>query len=196
MKAPVIVSLLVVAVVAFFGGRATRDEQHDIDGQHISFLQDQITAYKDRLQGASPDEAAKKFSTLESALETANRKIDRFMPDKKRHLTDNDKNFIKSHAQELKNITARQYTSAPLPFIIYDMVLGDSLSYASDFSNEFKANGINVSNPMSATCDDGEDGVLVGMKDPLKPPVNASKFLALLTEIGCAPHTYAMVQCR
>jgi len=180
MRAPVIVVLVAVAGAAYFAGRATRNDQHELDQQRISFLQDQITAYKDRLQGATPDQAAKRFSTLETALATANRKIGRFMPDTKRHLTDADKAFIKTHAAELKKIL-------PSPIELFGMSFGDSIGYASDFSDEFKANGIQAADPIAAPCSDDQDGILVGMKDASKPPANALRFISLLTDMGMHP---------
>jgi hypothetical protein len=180
VKPPVIVVILVVAALGFLGGRMSRTDQHDIDQQRISFLQDQITAYKDRLQGATPDEAAKKFSTLEGALALANSKISRFFPDKKRHLTDADKVFIRSHATEIRK-------AAPLQIDVFGMSFGDSLRYAQDFLDEFKANGISAVGPIPSPCEDNQNGVLVGMKDPSKPSENSLRFISLLTEMGMHP---------
>jgi hypothetical protein len=62
-----LIALLVVVIMGVYIGRMSRNDQPEIDQQRISFLQDQITAYQDRLHGATPDEAAKQFSTRESA---------------------------------------------------------------------------------------------------------------------------------
>ena len=180
MKAPVLVALVAVAVVGFIGGRADRTEQHDIDQQRISFLQDQITAYRDRLRGATPDEAAKRFSTLENALSIASRKLARFMPDKQRRLTDDDKSFIKAHAVDFKK-------AIPFSIEIFGMSLGDSMWYATDFADAFKAIGIVFGGPTPAPCNDNQDGILVGMKNPSKPSPNALSFIDLLTEMNMRP---------
>jgi len=180
VKAPVLAALMIVAVLGFLGGRVNRAEQHDIDQQHISFLQDQIGAYKDRLQGATPDEAAKRFSTLEKALSIANAKIGRFMPDTKRRLTESDKAFILSNRVEIKNII-------PSRLEIFSMSFGDSFRYALDFSEQFKLAGILASDPTPSSCQDDEAGVLVGIKDPMKPSENAARFISFLTEMGMHP---------
>src|SRR5450755_3417080 len=65
VKPPVLTSIVIFFGLGYFASRYQAIERHDLDHEHISFLQDQITAYKDRLQGATPDEAAKRFSTLE-----------------------------------------------------------------------------------------------------------------------------------
>jgi hypothetical protein len=67
------------------------------------------------------------------------------------------------------------------------MEFGDSLWYADDFHDAFLSNDIPNIGPETSLCDDNQNGILVGMKDPSHPTEMASKFIAILTEMGMNP---------
>ena len=180
MRPPVIAIIIAAAVIGYCVGVWIGNERHDLDRDRLQFANDQITAYRDRLQGATPDEAAKRFSTLESALADASRKINRLSPTEKRKLSDKDKDFIKLHASEIQKIV-------PSPFPVFGMSLGDSIWYAKDFVEAFQSNGIRASGPILTPCDDNQSGILVGVKNPASPPRNAMKFFDILTDMGVHP---------
>lgn len=143
-------------------------------------LKDQIDGYQHGLHVATPDEAAKKLAALENALSIANRKIGRLFPEKQRQLTDANRDFIRSHAAEFRQVI-------PVSLPLFGMTFGDSLGYAEEFFHEFNANGISVAGPTQAPCGDDQNGVLVGMRDPSKPSVTASRFMRLLAEMNMHP---------
>jgi hypothetical protein len=70
MKPPVLVAYVVIAFCAYWFGSSRSSEELSVKNERIAFLNEQIAAYKDRLQGASPDQAAKQLVTLQSKLES------------------------------------------------------------------------------------------------------------------------------
>src|SRR5271170_5484867 len=66
MRLPVVIALVAVGVAAYFSGASRSSEELSVKNERIAFLNDQIAAYKDRLQGASPDQAAKQFAILQN----------------------------------------------------------------------------------------------------------------------------------
>jgi hypothetical protein len=174
--------VLAFAVLAAFGGwwfGSTReaevikvkDETLNTRNERISFLEDQLTAYKDRLQGATPDEAAKKFSTLEKIIAGQNEKLQLLSPDNPRHLSDEQKAYLTSCIADIKeNVKLLN---------IFAYSIGDSPFYANEFYELFKSNNISVYSIVMTTCDANQRGVLVGIVDPKNPRRrrrNLSKF--------------------
>ena len=62
VKPGVLLTVVVVGSTAYWFGTMKSAEVVEVKNERIQFLNDQIIAYKDRLQGATPDEAARRFS--------------------------------------------------------------------------------------------------------------------------------------
>lgn len=147
-------------------------------------LNSQIGSYKDKLNGASPDQAAARISALQAELNRTNAKLQVLMPDVKRHLTETQKRFFLDHAKEFKSIPGAGN-------FVYAWSEGDSPQYANDFVKAFKAIGIDSGGTMTTFCDDTQHGVMVGIPVEGHPSKDASKFMALLKNMGLSPqYTY------
>ena len=75
IKGPVIVAVLLVAGAAYYFGKSVSSEEISVQKERISFLGDQVSAYKDRLQGATPDQAAKQIASLQNRVEAYEQKL-------------------------------------------------------------------------------------------------------------------------
>jgi hypothetical protein len=145
----------------------------------IGLLTTQITAYKDKLNGKSPDEAAKQIADLEAEVSRQQAKLQILMPDVQRRLTDKQKSFIIDHAKDFKEISAGAF--------VYSWNAGDAPLYATDFVKAFKRIGIDSGGVIETFCDDTQHGVLVGVPTVGHPSSDALRFTALLTEMGLSP---------
>jgi hypothetical protein len=94
IKPPILATVIIIAGLAYNFGVSRGSEVNGIKDERITFLNDQLTAYKDRLQGASPDEAAKQVSELRSQLGHATEKLQMILPDKPRRLEDKEKDVL------------------------------------------------------------------------------------------------------
>ena len=176
LKPPVLFAGVVIAVLAYWAGSNHAAEQIGVKDERISFLTDELTAYKDRLEGASPDEAAKQISTLRTDLKEAERKIQLLMPDRYRHLTAGQKKYISDHKDEIAKLAN--------VFFVYAWTLGDSPFYALEFVQELQKNKIAVVGPILTVCGSSNHGVMVGLKDVDNPSQNAVKFKEILKNMG------------
>jgi hypothetical protein len=126
-------------------------------------------SYQDRLQGASPDQAAGKIAALEA-------KIKRLEPRPQRHL---------SEEQKQKLVTAMTPLAKDITFIFAYSDSPESSRYAVDFMKAFKQADINSFGPAQTfTYADDEKGVLVGLIDPANPSELAKKYIAALRDSG------------
>lgn len=191
VKPPVILTLLLFAAgggwLGYWSGTKQSTQQEaavagrlDIANDRITFLQDQLAAYKDRLQGATPDQAARQVTVLQASLGDSLNKLKMLFPDVNRSLSDKQKAFIISHAADFKSLTK----SIP----VYGWSVGDSLFYGSDFVNALNGIGIQALGPVAVPCGPHETGVQVGVADVAKPPASAVQFISLLTEMGVQAH--------
>jgi hypothetical protein len=89
VKPPVIIVFLLVAVAGYYVGLSRSSEAIGIKDERISFCNEQVSAYRDRLQGATPDQAAKQIATLE-------KKIQQLSPDNPRRLSQHNKEMLLS----------------------------------------------------------------------------------------------------
>jgi hypothetical protein len=181
MKAPVFVAVAAALIVGYLYGKTTSSEELSIAAQRISFLGDQVSAYKDRLQGATPDQAAKEVASLKASLEAANTKLQLVLPDNPRHLTSDQKRFIDDKSEGLK-------TLSPM-FYIFSWSVGDSPEYAEDFSIAFQKNKIVTYGPITTVCDPDLHGILVGLRDVDHPSPDALAFVHFLEDMGLSVKT-------
>jgi hypothetical protein len=65
---PVIASVLIVGYICWALGKSVNEERVVIANDRATFLNEQLTAYKDRLNGASPDQAAKQLADFATML--------------------------------------------------------------------------------------------------------------------------------
>jgi hypothetical protein len=75
MKPPVWFLAAAIGLGAYYFGSHNEHELVGLKDERISFLSDQLSAYKERLRGASPDQAAQQISLLENNLKKANDQI-------------------------------------------------------------------------------------------------------------------------
>jgi hypothetical protein len=176
LKPPVVMALVVALCLGFWLGEKRSGEQLDIAGQRTSFLSDELSAYKDRLQGASPDQAGKELFALRAELELTKKKMQIVMPDAPRRLTDQQKDYIQKNRERLAKI-------AP-GIAVFAWSVGDAANYADDFAEQFDKAGIPIFGVTLTACDDSATGVMVGIKDPTHPSDQALEFKKILGETG------------
>jgi hypothetical protein len=180
MRPQVILVVLIALAAGYWFGSSRSAEQLAVRDDRISFLNDQISAYRGRLQGATPDQAAKEIRELRENLADANRKLQRFFPDNPRHLTADQKKFLHDTGEGLSMLITKQ-----LP--VFSWSIGDSPRYALELVEEFRKNQINVGDPSLTACQDTERGVLVGLADANHPSADALGFIRYLEDMGLKP---------
>lgn len=181
MRPPVLLAYVLIAVGAYYFGSSRNSEQIAVKDERIHFLNDQIAAYKDRLQGATPDQAAKQIALLQEGLNEYEKKFQSLFPDQPRKLTDQQKEILSSKKQELLAFGA--------PIIIYSSFFGDAVDYGESFADFFTAQNIPFLGGGYAPCKSAERGVLVGLKTPAAPSDKAKNFIKILDNAGFAPKT-------
>jgi hypothetical protein len=169
VKLPVVVIASLAASGAYYWGSSRNAEKIEVMSERLTFANEQLAAYKDRLQGATPDEAAKQIAALRQ-------KIQVLMPEHPRHLTEEQKKILASKADELKAL--RQ------PIIVFAWLIGDSTGYAFDFTKIFTAQQIPTYGINLSSCESDERGVLVGLKKPNEPSPQAIQFTDILKSAG------------
>lgn len=180
VKPPVLAALLLVAVSAYYYGKSIQTEQLEIAGERISFLGDQLSAYRDRLKGATPDEAAGQIASLRQKLNDAERKLDVLMPDVSRELHGWQIHRLESRRADLKKYV--KYLN------VYASTVGDSASYALKILDTLKKIGVPAYGLILAPCIGNDSGVMVGLIDPKKPSEGARHFFEVLKYAGLSPH--------
>jgi hypothetical protein len=182
MRTPVLIVFVVVAVVAFYLGTSHSSEKIEIKDERIKLLGDQVSAYKDRLQGATPDEAARRLSILETDLKTANDKLKLVSPDTDRHLTDENKKILLSKIDKLKTLIPE--------LSVYSWSIGDYPEFTTEFTRFFSDNGIKISSggPIITACYREQQGLLIGLRNPKTPSQAAKDFKQILEDAGLSPH--------
>jgi hypothetical protein len=176
-KPPVLGLALVALAVGFSAGNWHRADVTEVLREKNDFLNSQLGAYKDRLQGASPDEAAKKFSTLENHIAEQDKIFKAITVTHSRTLTAIQKD-------NLKNKIDRIRADIPTGLPIFSFPLGDSVFYASDIFKFFKDNNVNVLGIFQSACDINERNLLIGVKDPHHPSDSAIDFAKNLSDSG------------
>ena len=132
----------------------------------ISSLRTQRDEYKEKLSGASPDQAAQRIAALEAAIKE-------FEPKPQRHLTEEQKKKLTEELTPLAKDIKQIFVFAELG--------RESTRYATDFMQVFKNAGIEPIGPISTIPNyASETGILVGLTDPKKPSDLATKYMAAL----------------
>jgi hypothetical protein len=171
--------LVLVGLLFYRYGLSQSSEEVSVKSERIAFLNDQITAYKDRLQGATPDQAARQLNILQSKLESTEAKLQMMLPDKFRHLSARELELMTIKVDDLLGIGQQ------IP--LYSSTIGDSLSYLWDFASFFTEKKIPAVGPVLVTCDSSERGVLIGLKNVSEPSDKAKKFMEVLKFAGLNP---------
>jgi hypothetical protein len=132
----------------------------------ISSLQIQRDEYKNKLSGASPDQAAQRIAALESRIKDIE-------PKPQRHLTDIQRKklieTIKPLASDLQQIA------------VFTEAAREPAQLAIDFYKVFVEAGLNPVGPfISFPNYVSENGILIGVVDPQKPSDLAVKFINAL----------------
>jgi hypothetical protein len=130
----IIFVLVVVGVVWAVQSWANKSRLESKDGE-ISLLQRQVNDYKDKLSGASPDEAKAKIAELEARVSSL---ADELRP---RTLTDKQRELL---IQSLAMPSGKRYVVS----VAHDMACTDGKRLANQFSAIFQTAGAwNVNNP-------------------------------------------------
>jgi hypothetical protein len=184
MKPPVLLAFAFIAAGAYLYGASRNSEQLAVKDERINFLNDQLAAYKDRLQGATPDQAAKQMVALQTQLQAYVKKFDTLFPEGPRTLKEDQIKILISHKDEMLKFGK--------PLQIYTGIVGDSTGYAQEFSDFFKSQNIPADGPIPYPCT-GERGVLVGLKDVSRPSNEAKVFRKILedAQIHTSPTLWA-----
>jgi hypothetical protein len=168
MRGPVLALAVASLFLGYWFGSSRESELLKIKDERNTFLVDQIAAYKDRLQGATPDEAAKKFSDLERQLATQSARLQLIFPDKQRDLTDPLKSTILDNIVKIRKDVKMLY--------MFSYSLGDSPQYALEISDIFRKNAVPVAGPFLTQCSDNQRGIIVGLMDENNPSIEAKDF--------------------
>jgi hypothetical protein len=176
VKPPVIMILLLTALIGYYVGSSGSREEIGVKNERISFCNEQVSAYRDRLQGATPDQAAKEIAGLRAKLQASDEKIQILMPDEPRHISEKQKGTLLSHKDELAKLKK--------PILVYAWYLGDSVQYALEFVTLLSSNNILALGPMTTVCEKEERGILVGLKDKENPSDDAKTFIGALKSSG------------
>jgi hypothetical protein len=174
LKPPVLVVYIVLVCGAYWFGTNRSGEEIAVKNERLTFANEQLAAYKDRLQGASPDQAAKEIALLRDRAEKADEKLKTIFPDKPRRLLPAHKDVLISRKDELTKLI-------PPPLSVFAWYVGDSVGFASDFVALFTDDlKIQAFGPMATICHASQRGILIGVANPDKPPDVALKFKAIL----------------
>jgi len=136
----------------------------------ISSLKTQRDEYKDKLSGATPDQAAQRVSALEIRI----RELD---PKPQRHLTEDQKKKLVDGLTKL---------AVDIPQIaVFAEAAREPARFAVEFMGVFKKAGISSLGPISTIPNFvSETGILVGLIDPEKPSELANKYIEVLRSAG------------
>jgi hypothetical protein len=136
----------------------------------ISNLKTQRDEYKDKLSGATPDQAAQRVSALEIRI----RQLD---PKPQRHLTEDQKKKLVDGLTKL---------AVDIPEIaVFAEAAREPARFAVEFMDVFKKAGISPLGPISTIPNFvSETGILVGLIDPEKPSELANKYIEVLRSTG------------
>jgi hypothetical protein len=163
-------ALLLVAGTAFITWRAVAsldNEEIAVKAERIAFLNDQITAYKDRLQGATPDQAAKRIADLENQLKPL---LDRMGGDIVRHVTDDQKAKIIESAKPYKALLSDFY------FGVNSTADRDSYNYCEELYRSFEDAGLNPLWGCGFSIQEkGESGVVAQLFGDIAHPSDGAK---------------------
>jgi hypothetical protein len=141
----------------------------------ISSLQIQRDEYKNKLSGASPDQAAQRIAALEL-------KVKDLEPRPQRHLTD---------AQRKKIVDAIKPLASDLQQIaVFTEAAREPAQLSVEFYKIFVDAGLNPVGPfISFPNYVSENGILIGLIDPEKPSDLAVKFMDVLRSANLEIHT-------
>lgn len=180
LRPPVLAACVIVAAIAYWIGVSHSNDLLAVRSERIALLSDQVTAYKDRLQGATPDEAAKLIALLQSRLAESEAKLQIIAPDNPRRLQAKERQRLADHRGKLIRWEE--------PLFVYTGSLGDSADYAVDFIELFSEIGVRTIGPVMTACRPDNWGVLVGLKNPNTPSDRAKAFIEALDDAGLHPN--------
>ncbi len=135
----------------------------------VSTMRERVSLYQERLQGASPDQAAQRIAGLEA-------RIKQLEPHPQRRLSDE---------QKQKLLAAITPIAKEIQLLLVFSDSAESSRYAIDFMRVFKKAGVTTFGPTQAFGESGEDrGVLVGLINQDKPSDLAKKYIEALQSTG------------
>ena len=176
-RLPVFIAMVAVGVASYFYGASRSGEEISVKNERIAFLNDQIAAYKDRPQGATPDQAAKQIATLQNRLDASEKKLQSIIPEKVRKLTSSQKELLLSKNDDLLKLDQ--------PIFVYAWTVGDSGEFAWDFVSFLSDQKINTIGQINVnTCRNNEKGIMVGITDFYHPSESAKSFYGILKSAG------------
>jgi len=177
-RPPVLAAYVLLALAAYSRGRFDTAALPAVKNERIAFQADQLAAYRERLNGATPDQAAKMMAELQERVDGAEQLL---RPTKFRKLSDAEKAKLRERQDELRSFGH--------PLFVYAGALGDSPYYASDFIQFFKSIKVDAIGVETRCQPSLHEGVMVGMKDPKAPSDHARVFIDILAAAGLRPST-------
>jgi hypothetical protein len=103
-RPPILALFFITAGFAYFFGITRESEIVRIQQERISLLAQELSEYKDRLQGATPDQAAKEISDLRNRANIADEKLHRLMPETPRRLKEKQKEYLLTRLNDIRNL--------------------------------------------------------------------------------------------
>jgi hypothetical protein len=177
-SAPILAAMvLIAALVAIWGVlhwsyRAALSNKDS----HIAFLERRVAEYRDRLGGATPDEARKRIEALETELKSLRLRL------QPRRLT-------QAQRQAIVDRSRLPAGAKPAPVVVtQEAVCSDCRAFADDLVAALNEGG---NWQVSATVVQSPDerprtGLSIRVAEPLRPPPQAARLQAALRSAGLA----------
>ena len=176
MRGPVLAALVLVAAVSYWLAGHQDKERLDLATDRVNFLDDQLSAYRDRLQGATPDQAAKQLASLNTRVVELNKVID----DMRRIKTKSP--LTESQKLKLREETIN-YSKAGVPWQdVYVGASNDETSYnfESNLLDIFGESHLNLIAAGFSFVRSNEKGIVLYLIDPQHPTKQAEAFMDML----------------
>lgn len=141
----------------------------------LKLAQDERDNYRNKLQGASPEQAAQRIDALE-------KRVNALQPKPARRLNDDERKKLKAAIEPI----AAELAGLP----IFMEGTGEAVRYATDFVEvlrDAKVNTMPLSHGVALT--DEQRGIMVGIRNPAAPSDRAKKFISALQSAGLVVNT-------
>jgi hypothetical protein len=181
-RPPVLLAFAIFAAVGYWLGASHGSTEASIKDQRLAFANDQLAAYKDRLQGATPDQAAQQMTLLQKRVSESEGKLRQLFPENLRQLQPKEKELLLARKEVFAHLSH--------PLMVFADPIGDSAAYARSFVELFEEQKMETIPISLYPCNTFGNGILVGIKNLSEPSDAAKVFVAALRHAGLAVSTY------
>jgi hypothetical protein len=168
----VVVALLVIWAVLHWSYRAALNNKDS----HIAFLERRVSDYRERLGGATPEEARKRIDALEAELKSLRIRL------QPRRLTP-------SQRQSIVDRSRLPAGAKPQPVIVtHEATCSDCPAFAEDFVSALTEGGNweVTATVVQTPAERPRTGLSIRVAEPLRPPPEAVRLQSALRSAGLA----------